>query len=66
MQHNIVLQAEQEEGNRLVTYYSIDMMEVLLRNRIPLYMDVVESKYKEAVCSFSFLFVNEIQTKDTY
>lgn len=50
MQQNIVFQAEQLDGPTLNFYYSVEVLEILQRNRFPVYFEVAVDVAGPLVC----------------
>ncbi|KAI9347322.1 RNA polymerase III subunit RPC82-domain-containing protein [Obelidium mucronatum] len=47
IQHNIISFTEANEGLRVVCYYSVNPLQVLLRDRYPLYLQIAKQRFGE-------------------
>ena len=49
LQHRLITYAEQAQGTRVITFYEINIHNVMLRDRFPLYIQIAISNFGEAV-----------------
>jgi DNA-directed RNA polymerase III subunit RPC3 len=57
LQHNLVTFAENQEGDRLVVYYTAEIRNALLLNRYPIMMAQAEKQFGEAVTKAKIIYL---------